>query len=156
MTEYLLIAALGGLIAFLFSIPALILEIVERGKVDRLPLLVDVKTILKRKLHKEEVFLVAVLLQILLGILFAIAYLWFTTNDWLIITNAPYSLQSFFVFSIFGFFVAGLVIFPVLRMGVFGKKEGKYVWLEMLSSFLLLGFSLWLAVQFYQPVYFVL
>ena len=154
MNMLILGAALGGLIAFAFSVPAIILEIVQRGKVKRLPLLVDVKTIFHRKLHKEEVFLVAVLLQMVIGILFGAAYILFASHGWLLVTQSPYSLLSLIVFACCSFVFTGVILFPLLGMGFFGRKEGKFVWLEMLSSFLLLGFVLWLAVQYYQPIYF--
>ena len=153
--DYLLGAALGGLIAFLFSLPATILELVERGKVKRLPLLVDVKTIFHRRLHKEEVFLVAVLLHTCLGVLYGGAYIWFVLHDWLIVTHTAYSFLSFFFFAIGACVVAGLIIFPLLGMGIFGRKEGKHVWIEILASFLLLGSTMWIVVQYYQPFFFI-
>jgi hypothetical protein len=153
--ELYLGAALGGLIAFAFSVPAILLEVMERGKVKQLPLLVDVKTIFNRKLHKYEVFLVAVLLHVLIGMLYGLAYVVFALHGWMFITGAPYTLLSFIVFALLSFLFTGLILFPLLQMGLFGRKEGRYVWAEMLVSFLLLGLTMWLAIHLYQPVYFV-
>ncbi|HBK35107.1 MAG: hypothetical protein UU08_C0001G0019 [Candidatus Uhrbacteria bacterium GW2011_GWE2_40_58] len=153
--DYLLGASIGGLIAFFFSLPAAVLEFVEKGNVKRLPILVEAKTIFHRRLHKEEVFLVAVLLHICLGISYGTIYVWFVLHDWLFLTHTPFTLFSFFLFSLGAFVVTGSVIFPLLGMGLFGRKEGTSVWLEMVFSFLLLGFMMWLVVQFYQPFYFI-
>jgi len=152
--DYLLAAALGGLIAFFYSIPAILLEITKRGDVPELPLLVDVKTIFRRRLNVKEVFWAALLLEILLGVGFGVAYIWFTTHDWLFVTHAPYSLASLLIFALGAFCVTGVMIFPALGMGLFGRREGHRVWLEILTSFLLISFTLWLIIRFYQPFYF--
>jgi hypothetical protein len=153
--ELYLGAAIGGLIAFVFSIPAILLEIIERGRIKQLPLLVDVKTIFNRKLHKNEVFLVAVLLHVVIGVLYGAAYVLFALHGWMFITGAPYTLLSFIVFALLSFMFTGVVLFPLFQMGLFGRKEGRYVWAEMLVSFLLLGFTMWLVIHLYQPMYFV-
>ncbi len=54
--DYILGSTLGGLLAFLFSIPAIVMEWVERGRVQDAPLLVDVKIIFGARLKKSEVF----------------------------------------------------------------------------------------------------
>jgi len=153
--EYLLGGALGGLVAFFFSLPAIVLEIVERGKVKNVPLLVDIKTIFGIKIkHKHEVFFIGLLLYLVLGFLFGAVYVLFVTQGWLFVTNAPYTIYSLLVFAVLSWVVVGLVLYPLLGMGMFGIKEGKYVWVEMLVSHLILGVSLWLLVQYYQPQFF--
>mgnify|MGYP006865011879 CR=1 FL=1 len=153
--DYLLGGALGGLVAFFFSLPAIVLEIVERGKVKNVPLLVDIKTIFGIKIkHKHEVFFIGLLLYLVLGFLFGAVYVLFVTQGWLFVTNAPYTIYSLLVFAVLSWVVVGLVLFPLLGMGMFGIKEGKYVWVEMLVSHFILGVSLWLLVQYYQPQFF--
>jgi hypothetical protein len=154
--ELYLGAAIGGLIAFAFSVPAILLEVMERGKVKQLPLLVDVKTIFNRRLHKYEVFLVAVLLHVIIGTLYGGAYVMFALHGWMIVIGVPYTLLSFIAFALLSFLFTGLILFPLLQMGLFGRREGRYVWAEMLISFLLLGFSMWLVIHLYQPIYFVI
>lgn len=153
--DYLLGTAIGGLTATVFSIPAILLELMERWKVSNAPLLVDVKTIFGRKLDKHETFLVALLLHIVIGCLFGLIYVLFVKQGWLVFTNAPYSILSLLIYSFCAFIVTGTVIFPALRMGLFGRREGHRVWLEMLVSHYLLGLGLWLLVQYYQPFFFV-
>ncbi|HBK33942.1 TPA: hypothetical protein DEP34_02270 [Candidatus Uhrbacteria bacterium] len=152
--DYLLVASLGGLIAFIFSLPAILLEIIEHGKANDLPLLIDMKTVFRRRLNSKEIFWAALLLEILLGVGFGVAYVFFTSHDWLLVTHAPYSLASLILFALGAFAVTGVFLFPALGMGLFGRKEGRLVWLELLSSFLLISFALWLVILYYQPVYF--
>jgi hypothetical protein len=153
--DYFLGTSIGGLTAFIFAIPAIVLAVVERGRVANVPLLVDAKTMWGRKLEKHEVFLVALLIHIVIGCLFGLIYVLFVKKGWLVFTNAPYTLLSLFIYATCAFVVTGLVIFPLLGMGIFGRREGKRVWLEMLASHYILGLGLWLIVQYYQPFFFV-
>ncbi len=153
--DYILGGALGGLVAFAFSVPAIVLEFSEKGKVKNAPLVVDVKTIFGYKLKKSETFLVGLFLYILIGILFGAVYVLFAEQGWLFVTNAPYTFLSLIVFAFLSWIVVGVLIYPILGMGVFGKKEGHHVWLETLVSHFILGICLWLLIQYYQPYYFV-
>jgi hypothetical protein len=153
--NYLLGGSLGGLVAFLFAIPAIVLEIVERGNVKNAPLLIDVRTIFGLKIrHKHEVFFIGLLLYIIVGFLFGLIYVVFVEQGWLFITHAPYTFLSLLVYALLSWIVAGVVIYPALGLGVFGFKEGRHVWLETIVSHLILGVCLWLLVQYYQPVFF--
>ena len=152
--DYLLSGALGGLVAFVFSIPAIILEVIEKGHVKNSPLVVDVKTIFGYKLNKREAFLVGLLIYILTGILFGVTYILFVAKGWLFITHSPYTFLSLVTYSFLSWVVAGVIVYPVLRMGLFGKKEGHHVWLETVVSHFLLGVCLWLLIQYYQPQFF--
>ncbi len=141
--------------AFLFAIPAIVLEIVERGNVKNAPLLIDVRTIFGLKIrHKHEVFFIGLLLYIIVGFLFGLIYVVFVEQGWLFITHAPYTFLSLLVYALLSWIVAGVVIYPALGLGVFGFKEGRHVWLETIVSHLILGVCLWLLVQYYQPVFF--
>ncbi len=153
--EYLLAGSLGGLVAFVFAIPAIILEIVQKEPVENMPLLVDVKTIFGRKLNRHEVFWAAILLHLILAFLFGVIYILFVKQGWLFITHSPYSAWSLFFYAIGAFLVVGALIFPALGMGWFGRKEGRRVWMEILTSMFIIGFGLWGLVQYFQPFYFV-
>lgn len=152
--DYLLGGALGGLVAFVFAFPAILLEIMERGRVKNAPLVVDVKTIFGYKLKRSEVFLVGLLLHVIVGFVFGVVYVLFVERGWLFITNSPYTTLSLIVYALLSFVVVGVVLYPLLGMGLFARKEGKRVWMELLASHLILGLSLWLLVQYYQPYYF--
>ncbi len=152
--DYLLGGSLGGLVAFVFALPAILLEIMENGRVKNAPLVVDVKTIFGHKLKRSEVFLVGLLLHIVIGFLFGLVYVLFVLRGWLFITNAPYTLLSLLVYALLSYVFVGLVLYPLLGMGMFARKEGPRVWMELFSSHIILGLSLWLLVQYYQPHYF--
>ncbi len=152
--DYLLGGALGGLIAFLFSVPAIILELIEKGDVKNAPLVIDVKTIFGYKLNNREAFLAGLLIYILVGIAFGVVYILFVNKEWLFVTNTPYSFLSLVVYSFLSWVVAGLVVYPALQMGLFGKKEGQHIWLETLVSHFILGLGLWVLIQYYQPQFF--
>ncbi len=153
--DYLLGGSLGGLVAFAFAIPAIVLEITQRGKVNDAPLLIDVRTIFGVTIrHKHEIFFIGLLLYIVIGFLFGFIYVVFVERGWLFVTNAPYTFLSLLVFAILSWIVANIVVYPILGLGTFGLKEGRHVWVETLVSHLILGVSLWLLVQYYQPVFF--
>ena len=141
--------------AFAFSLPAILAELVERGRVGNLPLIVDIKTIFGRKLHKDEVFWVAILFHTIIGALFGLIYVLFVKQHWLVFTNDPYSILSLVIYAGCSWIVAGVVVYPALGLGWFGRKEGKRVWMEMLATHFVLGLGLWLLVQYYQPFFFV-
>ncbi len=153
--DYLLGTAIGCLTALVFAIPAIALEVVERWRVTNVPLLVDVKSVLGHKLDRHETFLMALLLHLVTGSLFGLVYVLFVKNGWLFITHAPYTFLSLFVFAVLGWIVSGLLVFPTIGMGLFGRRAGKRVWIEMLASHLVIGFGIWIAVQYYQPVWFI-
>jgi len=153
--DYLLGTSIGCLTALVFSVPAILLEVVERWNVQNAPLLADAKTIWGRKLDKHETFLVALLIHLVIGALFGFVYVLFVKKGWLVVTDSPYSILSLLIFAVGNWIATGITIFPALGMGLFGRRAGKRVWLELLASHLLIGFGLWLAVQYYQPVWFI-
>lgn len=151
---YLLAASLGGLIALVLSIPAIVFEIIERGEVKNIPLLVDVKTIFGRKLHKEEIFWSALFFHLVIGAAYGALYVLLVEQKWFVITGAPFSFVSLLVFAVCVWAFLGFIIMPVLRMGLFGRKEGRLVWLELLLGMIFLGCGVWLCVYYYQPMIF--
>ena len=153
--DYFLGGSLGGLVAFAFAIPAIVLELSQKGPMPEAPLIIDVKTIFGLKIrHKHEVFLIGLLLHLVIGFLFGLIYVIFVERGWLFVTHAPYTFLSLLVYAVLSWIVANLVVYPLLGLGAFGLKEGRHVWMETIVSHLILGASLWLLVQYYQPVFF--
>ena len=152
--DFLLGGSLGGLIAFVFSVPAMVFEYLEKESDVAPPLVVQVKTIFGFTLKKSEVFLTGLLFHICTGFLFGLVYILFVEQDWLFVTHRPFSFVSFIVYAFLSWLATGLVIYPALRMGIFGLKEGKHVWIETLVTHLLLGLCMWLLVKYFQPIYF--
>lgn len=154
MQEIFLGGAIGGLMAFVLSLPAVAFELFEHGRVRNVPLLVDVKTLGGKKLSPLGVFFAGLLLHLVIGFLFGAIYPIFVQKGWLVITHAPYTFLSLLVYAIGAWIIVGALIFPVLQFGWFGRRQGKRVWLEMLVSMLLIGMGMWLCVRYYQPMYF--
>lgn len=152
--DYLLGGSLGGLIAFVFSIPAIVFEFFEMKTDVSPPLVVQVKTIFGRTLKNSEIFLTGLLLHICTGFLFGLVYILFVERSWLFVTHRPFSFLSFVVYAVLSWIVFGLVLYPLLRMGIFGRKEGNHVWMETLATHLFLGLCMWILVKYFQPVYF--
>ena len=153
--DHLLGGALGAILAFVFSLPAIFLEYTSGGTVQEPPLVMNVKTIFGYTLKRREVFLVGLLIHIVMGFLFAFSYVLFVEREWLFAGYAPYTFFSLLVYSVMSWLAANLLVYPVLGMGFFAKKEGSRVWLETLLAHLLLGVSIWLLVHYYQPSYFM-
>lgn len=150
--ESLLIISLATLIGLLIALPAIILETSRRVK--NLPLLIDVYSWRGKKLTDSEVFAVGLLLHLITAGLYGFLYVLFVQNEWLLFIRESYSLFSMLVFALIFWFWVNLLILPLLGLGFFGKKEGNTVWFETLLSLLLEGSILWLAVQYYQPIFF--
>ncbi len=144
--------ALGGLIAFLLAVPAIILETDRRFK--NAPLLIDVDFWRGRKLTAGEAFAFGLLLHLVIGALYGLFYTLFAGQGWLFITNSPYTLRSMLIFAVCSWLVLNVILLPLIGLGLFGRKEGETVWFETLTSLLLEGAILWLFIQYYQPFYF--
>ena len=153
--DYILGAALGGLTAFAYSVPAIVLELIERGTVPVVPPVLTVHTILGFRLKKQEAFWVGLLLHMLIGMLVGGVYILFVDQGWLFVTRHPYKFDSFFVYGFLSWIVVNSTIYPALQMGWFGKKEGRAIWLETLISHMLIAVTLAGLVQWFQPWFFM-
>lgn len=154
MTDIILGASIGGLAAFVVSAPAIITEIVRRGKVKNLPLVVDVKSFFALKLSQFAAFAFGVLLHILMGVVLGAIYPAVADKGWLDFSGRPYEPTTLLVYTLVVWLAFTFVFFPLFGFGWLGLREGKMVWLEVLVSLLLIGLLFWLSLPFFQPVYF--
>ncbi|MFA6132203.1 MAG: hypothetical protein WC702_04070 [Patescibacteria group bacterium] len=154
MNDIILGASVGGLAAFLVSMPAIITEVVRRGKVKNLPLVVDVKSFFDLRLSQLAAFATGLLLHILMGMVFGSTYPFVADKGWLDFVGQPYGPLTLLFFTGLVWLVFDFIFFPLFGFGWLGRKEGKTVWLEVLVSLLLIAFIFWLAVPVFQPVYF--
>lgn len=138
---------LGAVIGAIIAIPAIISEFTRRGK--NLPILMDVHACWGRKCTDEEVFVLSLFVHFLLAIAFGGIYLFLVLMGWRFHDFAIFSLLEY---AIYFWFVVGVLILPLARLGVFGRREGNWVWLELLISFLLFGLGIWTAMQLF-PVF---
>ncbi len=153
--DYYLGAALGGLVAFSYSIPAIVFELFERGKVSLAPPVITVKTIFGHLMKKVEAFWAGLLLHICIGMLFGSIYVLFVERGWLFITHRPYAFDSFLIYGLLSWIFVNVTIYPLLRMGLFGRREGAHIWMETLASHMLLGVTMAGLVHWFQPYFFV-
>lgn len=123
------------------AIPGIISELVKKEP-HNIPLLVDIKTFWGHTLTRGEVFWLGMAVHLLMAALFGALYE-------LIAVKAlvkPYGLEGLMVYASFFYLFVGGVIFPLVGAGIFGRKEGKTVWYELLIVHHLFGFFMWLAV----------
>ena len=153
--DYFLGAALGGLIAFAYSIPAIILEFIERGKLTMAPPVITIKTIFGYAIRKQEAFWAGLLLHIVIGTLFGSVYVLFVERGWLFVTHHPYQFDSFVAYGFLSWIFVNVSIYPLLRMGFFGRREGNHIWMETLVSHMLMAVTMAGLVHWFQPFYFM-
>lgn len=152
--DYILGMSLGGLISFVYAIPAICLELIERGKSVLAPPVITVKTIFGLQIKKQEAFWVGLLLHLTIGMLFGSVYVLFVERGWLFVTHRPYTFFSFAVYGFLSWIFVGFILYPFLQMGLFGKREGRAIWLETLVSHMLIGVTMAGIVHWFQPFYF--
>lgn len=150
----LLAGSISTILAMIIALPAVILEIRSRGKVDELPVLVDVKTILGVKLKGMEVFWMGLLIHLVIGFLFGALYSWLMQTIDVRPWTQAYSALSLLIYTGLLWLVIGGGVFPLLKMGLFGRREGKWVWLELLIGMLLMALGFWLIIQWFWPAWF--
>ncbi len=150
--DFWLGASLAGLAAFALSIPAIVVELADRQHKINLPLLVDVREIFGRKIAPTEMFWIALLVHLVLGTLFGLAYEVFVGLGWI----EPYTVPSMLIFVVLFWLVVGAVLFPLIGFGIFAVKEGRWVWLEVLITYLLIGTIMFLGIDWFRPFFFAL
>jgi hypothetical protein len=133
----LFLALVAGLI---LAIPAIIAEL---GKPPAdVPLFVDVRSFWGKHLTKREAFWFGLLIHFIMVSFFGVLY------EHVVIQGVvpPYRLGGLLAYASGFWVVVGAVIFPLVGLGFFGRKEGKFVWLELLVVHHLLALLMWLTV----------
>lgn len=149
MSDFILTTSIGGLCAFVVSLPAIITEIVRHGKSKNLPLVVEVRSFFDSRLSHTAAFAAGVYLHILIGMLFGAVYPTVARAGWLNFAGAAFSLLSLLVYGLAVWLIFVVILFPLFGFGWFGLKEGKMVWLEVLVSLLLIVFLFWAGFLFF-------
>lgn len=138
------VGAVAGLIV---ALPAIWSEIFRRGK--NLPILVDVHACWGGKCHDGEVFTLSFFTHMMTAIGFGGFYMVFYLLGWGIY---DFNLGTLLVYTIFFWLVISLVIFPLVGIGWFGKREGRWVWAESLMGYVLIAVVFWGILQLF-PVF---
>jgi hypothetical protein len=123
------------------AIPGFISELGKKAP-RNIPLLIDVKTFWGKRLTRGEIFWFGLFIHLLIAALFGVLY------EYLVLTSmvSPYTLGGLLAYAFCFYLFIGGVIFPIVGLGLFGRKEGKTVWYELLITHHLLGFFVWLAI----------
>ena len=150
--DFILAATLGILVGFLIALPAIILETSRRVK--NLPLLVDVKIWRGYKLKEGEVFVVGLLLHLATSAAYGLFYVLFVKQNWLIITESPYSFMSMIFVAVLFWLFINIIIFPLIGLGFMGWKEERTAWFETLIALGVENALLWMLIQYYHLYYF--
>jgi hypothetical protein len=129
------------------AIPGIVSELGKKAP-DNIPLLVDVKTFWGHKLTRGEVFWFGMAIHLLMAALFGALYELIVVKSLV----SPYTLASLLGYASFFFLLVGGVIFPLVGAGIFGRKEGKTVWYELLIVHHLFGFFIWLGVVLFPSL----
>lgn len=125
----------------LTAVPGFISELGKRGP-KNIPLLIDVKTFWGRTLTRGEVFWFGLFVHLLMAAFFGALYE-------LIVVKAfvqPYHLGNLLAYASFYYLLVGGVVFPLVGQGLFGRKEGKTVWYELLIVHYLFAALVWLEI----------
>ncbi len=126
------------------AIPGIFSEFGKKAPAN-IPLLVDIKTFWGRKLSRGEVFWLGMFIHLLTAALFGAGYQFLSAHGLV----HPYRLGNMLVYaSCFYLFIGG-VMFPAAGCGLFGSKEGKTVWYELLIVHHLFAVFMWLAIWFW-------
>ena len=123
------------------ALPGFFSELGKKGP-KNIPLLVDVKTFWGRRLSRWEVFWFGLFIHLLMAALFGAMY------ELIVVKSLvdPYHWGNLAVYATFFWLFVGGVIFPIVGLGLFGKKEGKWVWFELLVVHHLFAFFIWLLI----------
>ena len=132
--------------AFL-ALPAVVSEFLRRGK--NLPLLLDVRACWGRVCTAEETFVLSLFTHFLLSMAFGGLYMFAVLSGWLF---HDFQLGSIVTYAVIFWLFIGVVIFPLVRLGFFGQREGRWAWLELLASTFLEAIGFWAALRLF-PVF---
>jgi len=89
---------------------------------------IDAHYLLGRKYSAREAHLLGILIQLALSALFGGIYVMLVDYG-IVFKNFDYI--DIALFGVLVWFLKGLILTPLLGIGFFGVKEGKYVWFEM-------------------------
>lgn len=130
----------GLVIGLVWSAPAFVSQSLRHGR-GELPIITDVRTVWGRRVRSEDVLLWSVGLHLLVATLFGGLY------PFLVELGVFPSFAARFIalYAASYWLFTGLAVFPALGLGLFGRREGASVWLELLLSHALYAASYWYA-----------
>lgn len=107
---------------------------------------IDSHYLLNRRFSHQETHLFGIFLQLALSSLFGALYVLSVNHR---IFFHDYHYISILFFGVLVWLAKGLIITPLLGIGFFGRKEGRYVWFEMFLLHQIYALFFWLAIKLY-------
>ncbi len=138
---------LGAVVGLIIALPVIISEIFRRGK--NLPLIVDIETIGDKKNTPMEVFVMSLLAHEAMAMLFGGLYMGLVDAG---IYFHDFTARSLATYAFLFWILIGAIVCPLISLGFFGRREGRWVWLELLIAHHLFGLGLWFAIRLF-PVF---
>lgn len=132
----------GFVIALVLATPAVIVEILRHAR--ELPLLMDVKSFWGITLTPHQVLFWSVVTHLATASLFGGLAPALVGQG---ILSPLYLFGEIMLYALGFYLVMGILVFPLIGFGIFGRKEGDFVWLELLVTDLLYGFLFWTAAK---------
>lgn len=118
----------GFMIGLVLAVPAFVTETLHHGR--NLPILMDVKTFWGARLSPEAVLWWSVAVHLLMSTLFGGVYVLLANR----LPGLPWSPASLTFYALGYYVVIGGILLPMVGLGMFGRREGGAVWLELLMS----------------------
>lgn len=137
----------SAMVGIVIALPAMFSELTRRGK--NLPILVDVKACWGRVCTPEETFILSLFMHLLLAVTFGGLYMLLALLGW---RFHDFRLLSILEYGLYFWVFVGVMILPLVKLGIFGRREGRFVWLELLSTYVLQSLGLWAAWRLF-PVF---
>lgn len=138
---------LGAVVGLIIALPAIISEIFRRGAT--LPILIDIETVGKKHYKPREVFILSLAAHEAMALLFGGLYMFLVRVGW---RFHDFTLASLGEYAFYFWFFIGGIVCPLIRLGFFGRREGRWVWLELLIAHHLFGLGLWAALRLF-PIF---
>lgn len=129
----------GCVLGLILAIPAVMAEAVRNPK--HLPLVPDVHQLFGHKIPRNHFFLVSLAIHLLIATFFGA---WFPVLEHLGIFSGP-TPTALAAYGLAYYLFACLVFFPVIGLGLFGRKEHELLWLELAIVHVLYLIGYWYA-----------
>lgn len=105
---------------------------------------IDAHYLFGRKYSAREAHLLGILIQLALSAVFGGVYVMLV--DYAIVFK-NFDYIDIALFGVLVWFLKGLIVTPLLGIGFFGAKEGKYVWFEMFITHQIYALAFYVSIH---------
>lgn len=133
----------GLVIGVVCSIPALVYDVLFHKHRD-LPLVVDVRSVWGKVLPARDVFPASIALHLFFAVLFGAGLPLLSMAGFV----PSYAFRFVVAYGLCFFLLTSLLLLPLAGLGLFGRKEGPLVWIELLLTHVLYALGFWYAATY--------